>query len=149
MGLLALNDKCVIFGPTLVTAFGHAQLQAGPQRADEGWGSASHKLDTGCEEGFNHSNTGMRKPYLYPMRTMHSMPATKVTRRYQITIPREIRDQTDIEIGDHLTLEYDPETRTVKIHVPRKTRTPITLGRDVTPEEIDESIDRGFRECQR
>jgi len=77
------------------------------------------------------------------------MVTTKVTRRYQITIPQEIREQTNIEIGDQLTLEYDPETKTVKIHVPRKTRTPIQLGRDMTPEEINESIEKGFRECQR
>jgi AbrB family looped-hinge helix DNA binding protein len=76
------------------------------------------------------------------------MPTTKVTRGYQITIPAEIREETNIEIGDQLTLILEAETNTVKIIVPRKSRTPIKLGRDITPEEIEESITKGFQQCQ-
>jgi len=76
------------------------------------------------------------------------MPTTKVTRGYKITIPAEIREYTNIKIGDQLILEYDPETSILKIHIPRKNRTTIKLGRDITPEGIDKSIIEGYKGCQ-
>jgi AbrB family looped-hinge helix DNA binding protein len=76
------------------------------------------------------------------------MPNSKVTQGYKITIPAEIRKSTNIEIGDQLILEYDPENNIVKIHIPRKNRIPLKLGRNIKPEKINESVIKGLKECQ-
>ena len=42
------------------------------------------------------------------------MPITKVTRNYQITIPKEIREDMDIEIGDKFGITTTDEGITLK-----------------------------------
>jgi AbrB family looped-hinge helix DNA binding protein len=74
------------------------------------------------------------------------MTTTKVKRGYKITIPADIRKATNIKIGDQLTLFLETETNTIKIILPRKSRSPIKLGRDITPEAIEESITKGLQQ---
>jgi AbrB family looped-hinge helix DNA binding protein len=76
------------------------------------------------------------------------MPTTKVTRGYKIAVPAEIREDTNIKIGDKLTLEYDPENSILKIHIPRKNGTTLKLGRDIKPKKINESIIEVYKGCQ-
>lgn len=74
------------------------------------------------------------------------MPTSKVTRNYQITIPQEIRASAEIEEGDTVTLEYDEEENLILIKLPRRgRRSTLRLGRSLTVEEIESSIERGVR----
>jgi len=71
------------------------------------------------------------------------MPATKVTRNYQITIPKEIREQLGINVGDILVFNIEGS----KI-VLRKERLELPVlkgGKDLTVEKIEESIRKGMR----
>jgi len=75
------------------------------------------------------------------------MPSSKVTRNYQITIPLEIRESAEIEEGDIVTLEYREAENLILIKLPRKgRRNTLRLGRSLTVEEIESSIERGVRE---
>jgi antitoxin PrlF len=78
------------------------------------------------------------------------MATTKVTRNYQVTIPSEIRKRVELKAGDTLLIEYAEEEDTIKLRVPhrgpRKTR---KLGRTLTFEDIETSIQEGMRACQR
>jgi AbrB family looped-hinge helix DNA binding protein len=75
------------------------------------------------------------------------MPTSKVTRNYQITIPQEIRASAEIEEGDTVTLEYDEAENRILIKLPRRgRRSTMRLGRSLTVEEIEGSIERGIRE---
>jgi len=64
----------------------------------------------------------------------------KVTRNYQITIPALIRER----VGDYVEIYVDDKGRIIveKVRVMRRT---LRLGRDLSPEEIEELIERGFR----
>ena len=82
-----------------------------------------------------------------PRVTRYTMPTSKVTRNYQITIPQEIRASAELEEGDTLTLEYDEEENLILIKLPRRgRRSTLRLGRSLTVEEIESSIERGVRE---
>jgi len=81
------------------------------------------------------------------MVTRTTMPSSKVTRNYQITIPREIRESAEIEEGDTVALEYREAENLILIKLPRKgRRSTLRLGRSLTVEEIESSIERGIRE---
>lgn len=75
------------------------------------------------------------------------MPTTKVTRGYQVTIPEEVRSKTNIKVGDRLIVEYNDATNTISIRVPARERKTMRLGRDITIEEIEESIEKGLNDC--
>jgi len=75
------------------------------------------------------------------------MPRSKVTRNYQITIPSEIRESAEIDEGDTVTLEYRESENIIIIKLPRKgRRSTLRLGKSLTVEEIESSIERGVRE---
>jgi antitoxin PrlF len=75
------------------------------------------------------------------------MPPSKVTRNSRITIPREIRERAEIDEGDTVNLEYDEAGHRIIINLPRKgRRSTLRLGRALTVEEIERSIERGIRE---
>jgi len=78
------------------------------------------------------------------------MPTTKVTRNYQVTIPSEIRKAVEVKAGDTLVVEYAEDEEAIKLKLPhrgpRRTR---TLGRRLTPEDIERSIEKGMDECLR
>jgi len=76
------------------------------------------------------------------------MPTTKVTRNYQITIPADIRAQTNVEKGDVLVMEYYDEEGVIKIRIPRRgKRRTRKLGRPLSSEDIERSIERGLEGC--
>jgi AbrB family looped-hinge helix DNA binding protein len=78
------------------------------------------------------------------------MATTKVTRNYQVTIPSEIRKRVEVKAGDTLLIEYAEEEDAIRLRLPhrgpRKTR---RLGRRLTPEDIETSIEEGMRDCLR
>lgn len=73
------------------------------------------------------------------------MPVTKVTRNYQITIPAEIRKALGIKEGE--LLEVKLENGKIVIERLKKERKTLKLGKKITPEEIEESIEEGMKEC--
>ncbi|EHR77895.1 AbrB family transcriptional regulator [Thermococcus litoralis DSM 5473] len=73
------------------------------------------------------------------------MPLTKVTRNYQITIPAEIRKALGIKEGE--VLEVKLEDGRIIIERPKKERKTLKLGKKISPEEIEKSIEEGMKEC--
>ncbi len=73
------------------------------------------------------------------------MSFTKVTRNYQITIPAEIRKALGIREGE--LLEVSLEGDKIVIQRAKKMRKRLKLGRNITPEEIEKSIEEGMEEC--
>jgi AbrB family looped-hinge helix DNA binding protein len=69
----------------------------------------------------------------------------KVTRSFQVTIPREVREVLGIRVGDSLNVNVDERGRIVmeKVRTVRKT---LRSGRPLTPEEIDELMAKGLGE---
>ena len=64
----------------------------------------------------------------------------KVTRNYQITIPSEIRRKVGINIGDLLIMTYDEKRDEIIIKKAEERR---KIGRKLTPEGIEDFIERG------
>ncbi|EEB74134.1 AbrB/MazE/SpoVT family DNA-binding domain-containing protein [Thermococcus sp. AM4] len=73
------------------------------------------------------------------------MSITKVTRNYQITIPAEIRKALGIREGE--LLEVNIEGDRIVLRRFKRERKRLKLGRNVTPEEIEKSIEEGMMEC--
>ena len=73
------------------------------------------------------------------------MSVTKVTRNYQITIPAEVRKALGINEGE--LLEVNLEGDKIVIQKLKRRRKRLKLGRNITPEEIEESIEEGMEEC--
>ncbi|MCC6005989.1 MAG: AbrB/MazE/SpoVT family DNA-binding domain-containing protein [Thermofilum sp.] len=73
------------------------------------------------------------------------MKRSKITRSFQVTIPKEIREALGLQIGDYLNMYVDEKGRIImeKKVVRRKT---FRAGRPLTPEEIDEIIAKGLGE---
>jgi len=71
------------------------------------------------------------------------MPLSRVSKRYQITIPKEIREKLKIEQGDNVVLEYGDDN-TVKLIPPtRRHRRTWKFGSKLTVKQIGESIEVG------
>ena len=70
----------------------------------------------------------------------------KVTRNYQITIPSEIRRKVGINIGDLLIMTYDEKRGEIIIKKAEERRKTFKIGRKLTPEEIEDFIERGLRD---
>jgi len=75
----------------------------------------------------------------------YCMIEVKVTRSFQVTIPKEVREALGIRVGDYLRVYLDDKGRIVmeKISVSRRT---LRAGRPLTPEEIDELVAKGLSE---
>jgi len=73
------------------------------------------------------------------------MPITKVTRNYQITIPAEIRNALGIREGE--LLEVELENGKIVIKRLKKERKTLKLNKKISPEEIEESMEEGMKEC--
>jgi len=69
----------------------------------------------------------------------------KVTRSFQVTIPREVREVLGIRVGDYLNVYVDERSRIVMEKV-RTVRRTLRSGRPLTPEEIDELMAKGLGE---
>ncbi|MEM0024068.1 MAG: AbrB/MazE/SpoVT family DNA-binding domain-containing protein [Thermofilaceae archaeon] len=74
------------------------------------------------------------------------MSRVKVTRSYQVTLPRDVREALGIKVGDYLEVRVDERGRIVMEKV-RRERLRLAAGRKLTPEEIDEVIARGLGEA--
>ncbi|MBS7626419.1 AbrB/MazE/SpoVT family DNA-binding domain-containing protein [Candidatus Bathyarchaeota archaeon] len=78
------------------------------------------------------------------------MSTTKVTKNYQVSIPSSIRKMVEVKAGDTLLIEYDREEEVIKLKLPyRGPRETGKLGRPLTVEDIEASIERGMGECLR
>lgn len=66
-----------------------------------------------------------------------------------MTIPEEVRSKANIKVGDRLIVEYNNVANTINIRVPVRKRTTMKLGRDITVEEIEGSIEKGLKDCLR
>ena len=73
------------------------------------------------------------------------MNRVKVTRSFQVTIPREVREALGIRVGDYLNVYVDEKGRIVMEKV-RTVRRTLRSGRPLTPEEIDELMAKGLGE---
>ena len=73
------------------------------------------------------------------------MSVTKVTRNYQITIPAEIRKALGIREGDLLEVRIEGDRIVLQRFKRRRKR--LKLGKNMTPEEIEKSIEEGMSEC--
>ena len=73
------------------------------------------------------------------------MNRVKVTRSFQVTIPREVREVLGIRVGDYLNVYVDERGRIVMEKVRTVRKTPRS-GRPLTPEEIDELMAKGLGE---
>ncbi|WP_258083746.1 AbrB/MazE/SpoVT family DNA-binding domain-containing protein [Thermococcus thermotolerans] len=73
------------------------------------------------------------------------MPITKVTRNYQITIPAEVRKALGIREGEYLTVEL--RGNEVVIRKAEMDWPSIDLGRDFTPEEIENNARKALMEA--
>jgi len=67
-----------------------------------------------------------------------------VTRNYQVSIPAEIRRLLNIKLGDVLEVRCDEEKKEIIMRKVEERRRTLRAGRDLTPEEIEELIQRGL-----
>lgn len=71
------------------------------------------------------------------------MPSSKVTRNYQITIPKEIREKLQINVGDILIVDVEKDRiilRKEDLELPV-----LKGGKDLSVEDIEASIRREMR----
>ncbi|MGY0287521.1 MAG: AbrB/MazE/SpoVT family DNA-binding domain-containing protein [Candidatus Methanodesulfokora washburnensis] len=73
------------------------------------------------------------------------MDQVKVTRGFQVTLPKEVREIIGIKIGDYLLVHVDEKGRIVMEKVREKRKT-LKSGRMLSQEEIDMLIARGLGE---
>ena len=72
------------------------------------------------------------------------MTATKVTRNYQITIPKGIREKLGINVGDILT--FDIEGSKIVLRKEKLELPVLKGGKGLTVERIEESVKKGMGE---
>jgi len=72
------------------------------------------------------------------------MTRVKVTRSYQVTIPKEVREKVGLKEGDYLEVDVDDEGRIIMTKSVRKRRT-LKAGRPLRPEEIEKLIELGIK----
>ena len=71
----------------------------------------------------------------------------KVTRNYQVTIPASIRTKLGINEGDIVKIVYDEKEGVIKIIPLKRKRTTIKIGRKISVEEIEETIEEIMNEA--
>lgn len=74
------------------------------------------------------------------------MSRVKVTRSYQVTLPKDVRDRVGIQVGDYLEVYIDEHGRIVMEKV-KKVRKRLTSGRVLTQSEIEALIVKGLGEA--
>lgn len=65
----------------------------------------------------------------------------KVTRNFQVTIPSRVRSRADIKEGSFVRVVYDEVEGVVKIIPLKRKRLTVTLGRQITVEEIEKAVE--------
>ncbi len=68
----------------------------------------------------------------------------KVTRGYQVTIPKEIREKIGIKVGTILEIELQGDKVILKV---KKDRKRYRLNKRLQPEDIEKMIEKGALEC--
>ncbi|MEM1730882.1 MAG: AbrB/MazE/SpoVT family DNA-binding domain-containing protein [Nitrososphaerota archaeon] len=71
----------------------------------------------------------------------------KVTRNFQVTIPSRIRSRTDIREGSFVRVIYDEVEGVIKIIPLKRKRLTVTLGRQITVEEIEKAVEEMLDEA--
>jgi len=64
----------------------------------------------------------------------------KVTRNFQITIPAVVRSKLGIKEGDYVEIELDEREGVILVRPYRRKWTTLKLGRELSPEKIDEIV---------
>ena len=64
----------------------------------------------------------------------------KVTRNFQITIPAVVRSKLGIKEGDYVEVELDEREGVILVRPYRRRWTTLKLGRELSPEKIDEIV---------
>ena len=72
------------------------------------------------------------------------MVRVRVTRNYQVTIPALVRESVGLKVGDVVEVYVDAEGRIV-IEKVRRARKRLRAGRRLSPEEVEELIERGLK----
>lgn len=78
------------------------------------------------------------------LQLVKGMRTVKVTRNYQITIPKDIRKKLGIEVGDVLRVEVEGDRVLLKkgdVELPV-----FKGGKGLSAEDIEERIERGMKE---
>ena len=75
---------------------------------------------------------------LYTLGIVNITMRVKVTRNFQITIPAEVRSKLGIKEGDYVLVELDEQEGVILVRPHRKKWTTLKLGRELSPEEIEE-----------
>lgn len=78
------------------------------------------------------------------LQLVKGMGTVKVTRNYQITIPKDIRKKLGIEVGDVLCVEVEGDRVLLKkgdVELPV-----FKGGKGLSVEDIEERIERGMKE---
>ena len=65
----------------------------------------------------------------------------KVTRNFQITIPAEVREKLNIREGEYVDMTVDEKEGVIIVRPYRRKWTTVTLGRKISQEEIDKTIE--------
>ncbi|BCU70412.1 AbrB/MazE/SpoVT family DNA-binding domain-containing protein [Stygiolobus caldivivus] len=65
----------------------------------------------------------------------------KVTRNFQITIPAEVREKLNIREGEYVDMTVDEKEGVIIVRPYRRKWTTVTLGRRISQEEIDKTIE--------
>jgi antitoxin PrlF len=72
------------------------------------------------------------------------MPTSKVSRNYQVTIPKDVRRRAKIDKGDTVLVEYDEEKNRILVSPPKRgKRKTWVLGRRLGVDDIEAAIERG------
>jgi len=64
----------------------------------------------------------------------------RVTRNFQITIPAVVRSKLGIKEGDYVEVELDEREGVILVRPYRRKWTTLKLGRELSPERIDEIV---------
>ena len=64
----------------------------------------------------------------------------RVTRNFQITIPAVVRSKLGIKEGDYVEVELDEREGVILVRPYRRKWTTLKLGRELSPEKIDEIV---------
>ncbi|MEM2988990.1 MAG: AbrB/MazE/SpoVT family DNA-binding domain-containing protein, partial [Candidatus Bathyarchaeia archaeon] len=85
---------------------------------------------------------------IYNYASLVSVVRVKITRNYQITIPAQVRDELGLKEGEELEVRLDEGGRIIVERLPKGRRV-LKAGRRLSPEDIEELIERGLAESAR
>ena len=76
------------------------------------------------------------------------MAVVKVTRKFQVTIPKCVRRVIGIKVGDKILVEYDEKADVIKMKLLKpKERKRFKLGRKLSAGDVEQAIREGLKKC--